>query len=60
MNSKFWTIVKEVFRKNVKSVAFLVMVFLPLLIGLVIYVIARVADDGTRENKLNLRNHTFS
>ena len=46
MNSKFWTIVKEVFRKNVKSVAFLVMVFLPLLIGLVIYVIARVADDG--------------
>lgn len=47
MNSKFWTIVKEVFRKNVKSVAFLVMVFLPLLIGLVIYVIARVANDGT-------------
>lgn len=46
MNSKFWTIVKEVFRKNVKSVAFLVMVFLPLLIGLVIYVIARAADDG--------------
>ncbi|BAK58859.1 sodium ABC transporter permease [Lactococcus garvieae] len=46
MNSKFWTIVKEVFRKNVKSVAFLVMVFLPLLIGLVIYVIARVADGG--------------
>ncbi|EKF51444.1 ABC transporter permease [Lactococcus garvieae] len=47
MNSKFWTIVKEVFRKNVKSVAFLVMVFLPLLIGLAIYVIARVADGGS-------------
>lgn len=47
MNSKFWTIVKEVFRKNVKSVAFLVMVFLPLLIGLAIYVIARVADNDT-------------
>lgn len=46
MNSKFWIIVREVFRKNVKSVSFLIMVFLPLLIGLVFYVVARVVDNG--------------
>lgn len=52
MNSKFWTIAKEVYRKNVKSIPFLIMVLLPALLGLFIYIVANVVDDsdtdGTR------------
>jgi len=52
MNDKFWIVAKEVYRKNVISVSFLIMVLFPILIGGLIYIIANVANDSDQTDRI--------
>ncbi len=46
-NSKLWVIIKEVYRKNVKSGSFITMVLMPIVIMGIIFVIGNVMEKET-------------
>ncbi|MHC5268182.1 ABC transporter permease [Enterococcus sp. LJL98] len=47
--NKFWIITKDVYKKNVKSVSFLVMLVIPFLAAAAIYFIGKITDDALEE-----------
>lgn len=47
--NKFWIITKDVYRKNVKSVSFLVMLLVPFLAAGIFYFIGQITDDAMEE-----------
>ncbi|SKA12192.1 ABC-2 type transport system permease protein [Pilibacter termitis] len=44
--NKFWTVALYTYIKNVKSIAFVIMLLLPLVIGLIVYGVANVVKDN--------------
>lgn len=47
--NKFWIISKDVYRKNVKSLSFLVMLLVPFLAAAIFYFIGQITNDAAEE-----------
>lgn len=52
--NKFWIIASDVYKKNVKSVSFLIMMLLPFILMGVIYLAGSLAGGGSETNKIGL------
>ncbi|HRM23627.1 MAG: ABC transporter permease [Enterococcus sp.] len=47
--SKFWVITKDVYRKNVRSISFIIMLLVPFIAAAGLYIINQVTDNATEE-----------
>ncbi len=47
--SKFWVITKDVYRKNVRSMSFIIMLLVPFIAAAGLYIINQVTDNATEE-----------
>ncbi len=47
--SKFWVITKDVYRKNVRSISFIIMLLVPFIAAAGLYIIKQVTDNATEE-----------
>ena len=47
--SKFWVITKDVYRKNVRSISFIIMLLVPFIAAAGLYTINQVTDNATEE-----------
>ena len=47
--SKFWVITKDVYRKNVRSISFIIMLLVPFIAAAGLYIINQVTDNATDE-----------
>ncbi len=47
--SKFWVIPKDVYRKNVRSISFIIMLLVPFIAAAGLYIINQVTDNATEE-----------
>ncbi len=47
--SKFWVITKDVYRKNIRSISFIIMLLVPFIAAAGLYIINQVTDNATEE-----------
>ena len=47
--SKFWVITKDVYRKNVRSISFIIMLLVPFIAAAGLYIINQITDNATEE-----------
>ena len=51
---KFWIITKDVYLKNIKSISFLIMIFVTFIMMGVIYVAGNFAQQNSEVNKIGV------
>ena len=52
--SKFWIIAKDVYKKNVKSTSFVIMILAPFLLISIVYLAGSLASEMSDESKIGL------